>query len=79
MAAKVPRWRKFTQLVSNHILSNVHRHMPPAIVHGNGVPYHIRKYGGGARPRTQDAFLPGIIHILNASQQLLVDEWPFFQ
>ena len=78
MSAKLPRWRKFTQLVSDHILSDVYRHMAPAIVHGNGMPYHIRKYGGGTRPGSQYTFLPCVIHILNAFQQLLVYEWPFF-
>ena len=60
---------EFAQLVSHHILGDIHRHMLAAVVNGEGVPDKIRKNRGGAAPGFQDALLAGCIHFLDPFQQ----------
>ena len=38
------RYRKFAQLVADHVLGNQHGHMLPPVVHGNSQPDHVRQY-----------------------------------
>src|SRR5258706_2069833 len=42
--------REFAQLVSDHILGHVDRHMAAAIVYRNRVSDHLREYGAGPTP-----------------------------
>src|SRR5271155_3718530 len=44
------RGRKFAELVADHVFRHQHRHMQPAVVHGNGQSDHIGDDHGAPRP-----------------------------
>ena len=60
---------ELAQLVADHILGDVHRHVLTTVVDGEGVTDKVRENGGGAAPGFQDALLAGLIHLLDPFQQ----------
>ena len=69
---------EFTKLVADHLLGDVDRNMFPAVMHGDGVPHHLREYGGGARPGLQDAVFIFLILLVDALEQPFINEKSFF-
>ena len=44
MATELTRRSKFSELVSNHVFSNINRNKFVSIVNCNGMTYKIRRY-----------------------------------
>jgi hypothetical protein len=53
--------------------------MAAAIVHGDGVPDHLREDSAGARPGANDFFIARLIHHFDSLQQLGLNERPFLE
>ena len=66
MAAELTCWAKFTELVTDHVLANVNRHMAPAVVNGDSVTDKLREDGGRAGPSLEHFALALAVHLLNA-------------
>jgi hypothetical protein len=62
------RWRKLSEAMPNHVLCDVHRHMAPTIVHGNGVSHHLGKDYRSARPSSDDTLFTTLVHRFDLSQ-----------
>ena len=60
---------ELAQLVTDHILGDIDRHVLAAVMDGEGVADKVRENGGGAAPGFQDALLTGLIHLLNPFHQ----------
>src|SRR5690349_362737 len=71
--------REFAQLVSDHVLGHIDRHMAAAIVYRNRVSDHLREYGAGPTPGTDHNFFAFLVQLLNFFEQLGADERPLFQ
>ena len=69
---------KFTQLVSNHLLGDEHRHMAPAVVNGNGMADHHRQDGGGSRPGFDHRLVIVSILLFQLAKQAVSNEGAFF-
>src|SRR5271170_3966886 len=73
------RGRKFAELVADHVFRHQHRHMQPAVVHGNGQSDHIGDDHGAPRPgldRAPIILLTGGLHFLCEVQ---IHEWAFLE
>jgi hypothetical protein len=53
--------------------------MAAAIMHCNGMSYHLREDRAGAAPSTDDSFFIFIIQLLNFFEELRAYERPLFQ
>ena len=69
MAPEGPGGCEFAQLMSNHILGDINRHVLAPVVHGDGVSDEIRENRGGAAPGLQNALFTGLVHFLNPFEQ----------
>src|SRR2546430_17523885 len=49
-----PRHRELPQLVADHRLGDEHRDVLAPVVHGDGVPHHLRHHRGAAGPPPYD-------------------------
>jgi hypothetical protein len=78
VSPEVASGRELPELVTNHVLRDIDRHVATAIVHADGVTDHLRKNGGVARPGLQDTLITSLIHDLDACEQLGIDVWTFF-
>src|SRR5579883_44003 len=63
---------ELSQLVSNHVLADVDRHVAPPVVHGDGMPHELREDRGIARPGADDLALAGPVQRLQLGEELLV-------
>ena len=72
-------WRKFTELVANHVLSHEYRDKIFAIVNEEGVTNEIRSHHRAARPGFDRAFLTRVIHCVDLLQKLLINKRSFFE
>jgi hypothetical protein len=72
------RWRKFSQLMADHVFSHKHRVENLAVVHQERVPDKVRGNHGPARPGLDRSFCPGI-GFLDFFEELDVHERTFFQ
>src|SRR5574340_1404652 len=79
MSAERARGRELTELVTNHRLCDVHRHVLATVVHGERVTDHLREDGGGTRPRLDDLLLARCVHVLNALQETRLDVWSLLE
>src|SRR5687768_7129175 len=79
MAAEMARRRELAQLVADHVLGDVDGHVAPAVVHRDRVADHLREDGRGARPRLEHALFAAAVHLLDAAEQLDVDEWTLLE
>ena len=70
MASKCSGGRELTQLMADHVLNDVDRHMFAAVVYGDRMAYHVREDGGGTRPGLDDLLVAGLVHLIDALQQL---------
>src|SRR6476661_1887841 len=78
MPLKVPGRRKFAQLVSHHVLGDVHRNKFLAVVHRDRVSHEFRQDCGAPRPRAYHLLLVGGVQRVHLFFQVRVGKWPFF-
>src|SRR5713101_3403131 len=74
---KDARGRKLAQLVSHHVLGDVHRNEFPAVVHGQSVADKLRQNSGAARPRPHHFLLVPVVHAGHLLHQVVIDERSF--
>src|SRR5437588_11010053 len=67
---------ELAELVPDHRLGDEHRHVLAAVVHGDGVPDHLRHDRGTARPRADHTLVAAAVHLLDLLHQVAVDERP---
>ncbi len=70
--------RKFTQLVSHHVLGNVDGNEFSSVVHSDRVPYHLRNDGRSARPGFDDDGFIGLIQMLDLLQEMIIQKGSLF-
>ncbi len=70
---------KFTQLMTDHIIGDIDRHMLSPIMNGYGMANHLREYGRTARPGLHKALLILGIHLFNLFHQALFNIRALFQ
>ena len=71
--------RELAQLVPDHRLGDVHRHVLAAVVDGDGVADHLGDDRGPARPGLDDLLLAGRVQRVHLLQQVVVDERALLQ
>src|SRR5262249_12200995 len=71
--------REFAQLVADHILGDVDRHMAATIMNANGMPDHLREDRARPAPGLNRGFLIFQVQLLNFFEQFGVYERPLFQ
>src|ERR1700722_1826882 len=76
---KSPRRRKFTQLVSDHLLGDVHRNELLAVVHRQRVPDHVRQNRRTARPGLQNFLFVAGVQAFHLLTQVAIDERSLLQ
>ena len=69
---------ELTQLVANHVLSHIHRHMLAAVMHGKSVTNELGEDRGGTAPGLDDLLLAGSVHRFNVLHKSSLDERSFF-
>ena len=70
---------KFAQLVTDHVLGAETVDERPSIVDLEGVPDEFGNDRAGSSPRLDGTTPTRLVHLLNLSVELLVNEWAFFQ
>src|SRR2546423_10007310 len=75
---ELARRAELAQLVSHHVLADVHRDELLPVVHRDGVSHHVRVDGRTARPGAQHLLLIALVHVLNALHHVRIDERSFF-
>ncbi len=78
MTFKGPRRRKLAQLVSHHVLRDVHRDELLAVVHGQRVPDEIRNDGGPPRLGPNNLLFVPVVHARHLLIQVVIRKGPFF-
>ena len=73
VAGELAGRRKLAELVANHVLGDVDRHMLAAVMDGEGVTDELGEDGGGAAPGLDDALLTGLVHRFNFLHQRIRD------
>jgi hypothetical protein len=61
---------KLTQLVTDHILLDIHGHMLPAVMDSDGVANESGEDGGAAAPGLEDLLLVLLVHCLDSLEEL---------
>src|SRR5271167_2035399 len=74
-----PRGRKLTELMTHHILRNVHGNEFLAVVDCNGVTHHLREDCGAPRPRLYHFLLEPPVEQFDFFHQVVVHKRTFFQ
>src|SRR5919197_4249211 len=69
-----PRDRELPQLVSDHRFGDEHGNVLAAVVHGDGVPDHLRDDRGPAGPPPVGSLVALAVHLLDPFHEGLVDE-----
>src|SRR3954452_338650 len=72
--AEDARRRELPELVADHRLGDVHRHMLASVVHRDRVPDHVRHDRGAPRPGADYALVAALVHVRDLDHQVLVDE-----
>ena len=77
----VPEWARKVRVGANspslwpdHRLGDEHGHVLAAVVDGDRVPDHLREDGRGPRPGLDHLLVAGLVHLLDALHQALLDE-----
>src|SRR4051812_25182075 len=65
------------ELVTDHRLGDVDRHVLAAVVHRDGVSDHVRHDRRTPRPRADHALVVALVHVRHLDHQVLVDERTF--
>ena len=78
MTAEGPGGGELAQLVTHHILLDIHRHMAAAVMDGDGVTDESGEDGGAAAPGLQHALLALGVHFFNPLDELRGNIRAFF-
>src|SRR5690606_1697917 len=73
------RRRELTELVADHRLGDIHRHVLATVVHGDGVAHHVGEDRAAARPGLDDPLLALLVQLVDLLQQVVVDEGTLLQ
>jgi hypothetical protein len=79
MASEGPGRRKFTELVTDHLLANEHRHVLAAVVNRQRQANHIRDHHRPAGPGFDGPTIIGLHRHADFFQEVKVDERTLFQ
>src|SRR5690606_8288875 len=74
-----PRWRELTQLMADHVFSNVDRHVATTVVDSNRVADHLRENRAGATPGSDNRLLAFLVQPVDLLEQLGVNKWPLLE
>src|SRR5438105_1952255 len=74
-----PREREFAQLVADHLVGDVDRHVLLAVVHGDREPDEIGQDHGAARPGLDRLLVLGGHGPVDLGHQVVVDEGTFLE
>jgi hypothetical protein len=74
VALEDAREREFTQLVADHVLGDVHRHVLLAVVHGDGQADELGHDGRAPRPGLDRTFVVPGARLVDFGHQVMVDE-----
>lgn len=72
-------WRKLSQLMPDHILTNVNRDKLLPVMDRQRMPDKFWKDNGPPRPGLDDLLLPSFIHRLDLLEELRIYVRTFFQ
>ena len=72
------RWRELAKLVTNHVFRHVHRDRLVAVMNAKSVTDELRQNRGATRPGFDRKLLLLCVHRLHLLDEVLVDEWTFF-
>ena len=78
MAPEGPRGSKLAELVANHVLRHINRHMLAPVVNGKGVADEVRENSGAAAPSFLDDLLSCFVHFMDSLEQLRLYERALF-
>src|SRR3954451_6998012 len=71
--------RELSELVPDHALGDEHRDMLAAVVHGNGVPEHVRDDRRATRPGFDHALAALVVLRVHLLEQVVIDERTLLQ
>src|SRR5579862_9732134 len=71
--------RELAELVPDHVLGNVNRHVRLAVVHADGVSDHRRDDRRSAAPRLDDAFFARLVELLDLLHEMVRNEGTLFE
>lgn len=73
------RGGELAQLVTDHGLGNVNRHVLATVVHRDGVAHHFGEDGAGTGPGLDDVLFAGRVHLLDAIKKARLNERTLLQ
>jgi hypothetical protein len=79
MPLELARRREFTELLSHHVLRDIHGDELPAVVYRERMPHHLGDDGRTARPGLHDLLFAAAIHRLDLLEERRIDERTFFE
>src|SRR4051794_39117241 len=71
--------RELAELVPDHRLGHVHRHVLATVVHGERVTDHVGGDRAATRPRLDDLAVAGRVHRIHLFAKVVVDERTFLE
>ena len=79
MAPEIPGWRKLSQTVSHHILSDIHGYELFTVMNGERMTYEFGRDHGSPTPGLDNLLLPGLVQLVHPALQLIVDKRAFLK
>src|SRR5688572_9997737 len=79
MAAEGAGGGELAQLVADHGLGDVDRHVLAAVVHRDGVPDHLGDDRGATGPGSDDPLLVAAVELVDLVGEMVVDEGALLQ
>jgi hypothetical protein len=77
VALEDARERELAELVADHVLGDVDRHVLLAVVHGDGQADELRHDGRAPRPGLDRALVVAGAGLVDLGHQMVVDEGAF--
>ncbi len=71
--------RELTQLVANHLIGDIDRHVLFAVMHSNGQADELGQDHGATGPSLNRLLVLVCHGLFGLGNQVMVDEWTFFQ
>src|SRR5580692_9186424 len=75
----IKTWSRCSTIIPDMVGHTIAVHVAPAVVHGDGVPDHVRDDGGAAGPGLDDLLVPAGVQDVDLLQQMVVDEGSLLQ
>src|SRR5574337_1353707 len=70
---------ELAELVADHLIGHVHRHVLLAVVHGNGQANEVRQHHGAARPGLDGLLVLAGHGLVDLGKQVMVHKRTLFQ